>query len=44
MPLTGRQVREKHIAAIRKCVGKTGFDALECIVDSMREEYKPELA
>ncbi|MEM4819540.1 MAG: hypothetical protein QXQ91_04455 [Nanopusillaceae archaeon] len=40
VPYTGREVVAKHKAAVSKCRGKSGWDALECIVDSMQEEYK----
>ncbi len=36
---TGREVVEKHKRALAKCKGKSGWDLLECVVDSMREEY-----
>jgi len=41
MPLTGAEVVRKHKSAVGRCVGKFGWDALECIVDEMRKEYKP---
>lgn len=40
MALTGSQVVSKHKSAISKCSGKSGFDALECMVDAMHNEYK----
>lgn len=39
MPLSGKEVVARHKEAVKKCAGKTGWDALECIVDSMREVY-----
>jgi hypothetical protein len=40
MPLSGSQVVAKHKAAVSRCAGKSGWDALACIVDEMRREYK----
>jgi len=40
MPLDGKTVVAKHKAAVGRCAGKAGWDALECIVDEMRKEYK----
>lgn len=40
MALSGSQVVSKHKAAIDRCAGKGGFDALACIVDAMHAEYK----
>ena len=40
MPYKGSEVVRKHKAAVAKCAGKGGWDALECIVDAMHEEYK----
>ena len=39
MALTGSEVVAKHKAAIGRCKGKVGFDALGCIVDEMQTEY-----
>jgi len=40
MPYTGSQVVQKHQSAVRRCRGQSGWDALRCIVNSMRQEYK----
>jgi len=40
MPFTGEEVVRKHQAALARCAGKGGWDALRCIVDEMRREYK----
>lgn len=40
MPYTGAEVVRKHKSAVAVCAGKGGWDALECIVDAMRKEYK----
>jgi len=40
MALTGAQVVAKHRAAVDRCRGKSGWSALECIVDEMHREYK----
>jgi len=36
---SGRDVVSKHKSALGKCKGKTGWELLECIVDSMMAEY-----
>jgi len=40
MAYIGSQVVTKHKSAVARCAGKGGWDALECIVDSMHNEYK----
>jgi hypothetical protein len=40
MPLRGSTVVSKHKSAVAKCRDKSGWEALECIVDAMHEEYK----
>jgi len=40
MVYTGAEVVRKHKAAVARCRGKGGWDALECIVDEMHKEYK----
>ena len=40
MALSGSQVVAKHKSALSRCNGKTSWDLLECIIDSMHTEYK----